>query len=510
MKRIVLLFLVFSIISTSGVQPFTCVANNILGKRVKISKHDEHKHQKTGMMAKHNVSSEIGDDVYNHLTNGNFEEWSDGVPTGWKSTSMASSATLSQSTDAHGGLYAVNINGNKSSNVRLATQEMRLPAGTYTFSFWAKATTTDVSQARPGYVPVIDDKTGNFIYGDYITLSKNWQQIDYKFTLDSTTTICLVVMNPKASMYSSGKDILIDDAFFGGSNIRLKEDIHVDSAGTLSNYIKPNKKYIIEELTLSGQLNGLDFQLLRDMAGNNSKGKKTNGVLKVLDLSAVKIKSGGGKYIDAEWICGMVGGQLEIQEDIIGEKLFAGCSSLQKIILPKDAMKIESGAFAMCSNLTSIIIGDKVMSIGNSCFKDCHNIENINLSTKLKHLGDSTFQNCYKLKSIVIPDSVNSIGKNLLENCSMLSSIELPNSITTIGSSAFQECSNLQSIIIPNNVTAIGSSAFSGCRCLTSVCIPSSVTSLECLLFSNCYSLTSVTIPNSVTSFGYGVFSGCI
>ncbi len=146
------------------------------------------------------------------LTNGDFEAWADGLPTGWKSASTASSATLAQSTDAHGGSYSVNVNGDESSNKRLASQEIELEAGTYTFSFWAKATVSDASQARPGYVPIKDGAAGSYSYGDYATLSTSWQQVSYEFTLAEKTTVCLVVMNPKKSSYSSGKDILIDDA----------------------------------------------------------------------------------------------------------------------------------------------------------------------------------------------------------------------------------------------------------------------------------------------------------
>ena len=97
--------------------------------------------------------------------------------------------------------------------MRLASQEIELEAGTYTFSFWAKATTADASQARPGYVPVTDGAVGSYAYAtDYATLSTSWQKVSYDFTLAAKTTVCLVVMNPKKSSYSSGKDILIDDA----------------------------------------------------------------------------------------------------------------------------------------------------------------------------------------------------------------------------------------------------------------------------------------------------------
>ena len=147
------------------------------------------------------------------LTNGDFEAWSGNQPTGWKSASTASSATLAQSTDAHGGSYSVNVNGKEGSNVRLASQEITLAAGTYVFSFYAKATTADASQVRPGYVPVADGKVGSYAYGDYANVSNtSWTQVTHEFTLDAETTVCLVVMNPKKSGYSSGKDVLVDDA----------------------------------------------------------------------------------------------------------------------------------------------------------------------------------------------------------------------------------------------------------------------------------------------------------
>ena len=158
------------------------------------------------------IEGEGGGEAATSLTNGDFETWTDSIPTGWKSASTASSGTLEQRTDAHDGSYSCCVKGNESSNKRLASQEITLAAGTYVFSFWVKATTDDVAQARPGYVPVNDGTAGSYSYGDYANLTTSWQQVSYEFTLAAETTVCLVVMNPKKSNYSSGKDILVDDA----------------------------------------------------------------------------------------------------------------------------------------------------------------------------------------------------------------------------------------------------------------------------------------------------------
>lgn len=147
------------------------------------------------------------------LQNGDFETWANGLPSFWKSASTASSANLSQSTDAHGGSYSVKVAGDEGSNKRLASQEITLAAGNYTFTFYAKATTGDKAQVRPGYVPVTNGSAGSYAYGDYADINNNgWTKVSYDFKLDSEKTVCLVVMNPKASSYSSGKDVLIDDA----------------------------------------------------------------------------------------------------------------------------------------------------------------------------------------------------------------------------------------------------------------------------------------------------------
>jgi len=99
-------------------------------------------------------------------------------------------------------------------NKRLATQEMTLEAGSYTFSYYAKSTTGNASQTKGGYVPInADGAVGAYKYGDFFDLNNSgWTLVTYDFTLDATTKLCLIVMNPKNSSYSSSQDILIDDA----------------------------------------------------------------------------------------------------------------------------------------------------------------------------------------------------------------------------------------------------------------------------------------------------------
>ena len=156
-----------------------------------------------------------GGDLVTDLVNGDFESWvSDSEPTGWKSASSASNAILNKSTEAHNGSFACLVAAPGAANKRLATQEITLEAGSYTFSFYAKSTTPNKSQTRGGYVPMKDDgSVGTYKYGDYIDLNNNgWTLVSYDFELTAKTTLCLLVMNPKESSYSTSQDILVDDA----------------------------------------------------------------------------------------------------------------------------------------------------------------------------------------------------------------------------------------------------------------------------------------------------------
>lgn len=184
--------------------------------------------------------------------------------------------------------------------------------------------------------------------------------------------------------------------------------IHVPKEGTLPDLILESEKYTIEELTLTGELNGTDFRLLRDMAGEMDF-ERTSGILRKLDLSGARVVAGGTYITDWDWNFSMT------KNDVLPSRIFVGCK-LTSIIMPNSVTTIEEGAFWGCHNLTSITISNSVTSIEESAFAECG-----------------------------------------------LSSVTIPNSVTSIGVQAFAWCNGLTSITIPNSVTIIGDYAFNGC-----------------------------------------------
>lgn len=142
-------------------------------------------------------------------SNGNFEAWSGDTPDNWKTTSTAGNATLSKSSDAHGGSYSVKVGGTSASNKRIGYKELQLKAGNYTMEFYVKAATANGGSVRPGYVQVKSDgSVGSYIYGDYVNdLSGEWQKVTHTFELSADGVYCIVIMNSK----NPGADVLIDD-----------------------------------------------------------------------------------------------------------------------------------------------------------------------------------------------------------------------------------------------------------------------------------------------------------
>ena len=292
-----------------------------------------------------------------------------------------------------------------------------------------------------------------------------------------------------------------------------KRTIHVETPGTLSNLIPSSEKYYIEDLTLTGELNGDDFYLLRDMAGGGWRYlegtcERTEGKLEYLDISGTRIVKGGGSYLyyrykeDEKFIA-------MTNSDVIPDYLFVGCT-LKSIILPNSVTAIGCCAFEGCSVLTSIMIPNSVVSIGGYAFYGTawYNLQ----ADGLVYAGKVVYRYKGEIPSntkVSIKDGTLGIADGAFDYCHNITSITIPNSIINIGSAAFQSCGGLTSITIPNSVTSIGDFVFSGCSGLTSITIPNSVKSIGNYAFQSCNGLTSITIPNSVTSIGDAAFLFC-
>lgn len=337
------------------------------------------------------------------------------------------------------------------------------------------------------------------------------------FTTYSTTTLFTPKGTKSAYLAKSGwKE-------FTNINDEQKRTIHVATAGTLSNLISKNEMYYIEELTLSGELNGTDIRFIRNMSGIDYDSKyhsiytgpfhyfniSTPGILKILDISDTKIVGGGDWYYAETHDGGDIENEYGTGNNIISTYMFYGCK-LTSIRIPNSVTSIYDDAFSSCISLTSLTIPNSVTSIGKNAFACCISLTSITIPNSVTSIGWSAFGGCTGLTSITIPNSVTTIGSSAFDGTGWYNN--QPNGLVYAGNVAYRykgTMPNNTSITIKDGTVGIAGSAFSGCSGLTSITIPNSVANIGEWAFYSCNELSSLLIPSSVTSIGGSAFYGC-
>lgn len=204
--------------------------------------------------------------------------------------------------------------------------------------------------------------------------------------------------------------------------------VHVETAGTLENYISADEKEKLIGLKLTGKLNTFDYDFMRTMPA-----------LESVDLA-------------------------QIDNTTIPASCFKE-STVKTVILPLNLEAIPNNAFYQ-SKITSIDIPSSVVSIGVSAFESCTSLAgDLILPNGLQSIGSKAFYSCSKLiGNLIIPDNVTSIGSEAFYRCSKFTSLTLGKGITTIPSRCFFYCEGFSgNLIIPDQVTEIEQEAF--CHC---------------------------------------------
>lgn len=208
----------------------------------------------------------------------------------------------------------------------------------------------------------------------------------------------------------------------------------------------------------------------------------------------------------------------------IHESAFEGCSSLWKIVIPKNVTDIRARAFYGCSGLSTINIPAAVTNIGDYVFYNCSALKNTAIPKKVTSIGKYVFYNCAGTLTIGcnIADSFAKSSSSSSSYYSYTSSyhwlyesdfstIKIENTVSTIGGYAFKDLPSTTKIEVAadNTIKTIGQYAFYGCSMLTKIPMNSTLTSIGTYAFYNCAGLTEINIPDSVTSLGSYAFYNC-
>lgn len=220
--------------------------------------------------------------------------------------------------------------------------------------------------------------------------------------------------------------------------------IHVQTAGTLHNMLDSFRKYRIQNLKVTGNINNADIHIIQKMSGYIDPGAymRYDGRLQHLDLS-------GATIVADDWD-------------------FATCR-LTSVALPTGLTAIPNQAFAECNELESAPIPQGVTSIGGDAFGNCHKLASITLPAGLTNLQSGAFFGCGSLTSIVIPSGVKVIEGKTFSYCTGLKSLTLQEETTDIWDYAFTDCTLLTTITLPSTLGIICDAAFYGCNSLKSI-----------------------------------------
>lgn len=326
------------------------------------------------------------------------------------------------------------------------------------------------------------------------------------------------------------------------------------NCGNLSDLLPERERFKITDLTLSGQLDIRDLEVIRQMGGcRESYESRYNGHLRYLDLSNAEFVSGGtfGTYADDYFRTSDLNDgsgdylfsdmkslhtiKLPNSMEIMGQYLFVGCESLTSVTLPKSLKTLPDRTFSSCfnqnDNLTSILIDDSnpyYSSDGSALFDKyktkmffaVKSLREYAIPSSVSEIIQEAFYNCRHLKTLVLPLRLKSVNGHHFSNCDSLYSISVDEKnpyLCSDGSALYNKDKSelvfvyhtVRKMSIPSSVTKIGDYAFYNCTNLTSIELPSGVTEIGDYAFYNCTNLSSLTLPSGVKEIGFSAFRGC-
>lgn len=346
--------------------------------------------------------------------------------------------------------------------------------------------------------------------------------------------------------------------------------LNVESAGTLSSLIEPEKKYTITQLILTGEINSDDLKFIHEMAGKTQNNASTSGSLTTLNVSGAKTIQGGDYYyrvlinnVYHYYYSSTVNQDVYVTSENVSYYPHPSGYSLPyyvhyrndlaklpleskitKLYLPNTATELTGEAFADCSQLTSVIIGNSAAMIRKNAFLRCTGLTSLTIPANVTLIEPEAFAYCSGMKNFYVnsnntkyagsagvlynkactelhtypwakgaafdvPAIVTVIGESAFLGDTQLTSVTLSQRLDAVNAKAFKDCSNLASITIPDHATTIGDEAFRGCSAATSLTIGNAVNTIGAWAFAGCNRIPSVTIPSSTTDIAANAFNGC-
>lgn len=266
---------------------------------------------------------------------------------------------------------------------------------------------------------------------------------------------------------------------FSVSTKAEKLQVNVTTPGTLSTLIGENRKNMVTNLTVSGNLNSADVVFLREMAGADSQLQPTKGQLEYLDMSGASFVKDERPFVYiSKQTHSLYGGYN------IPSYFMAYCRSLKKYVFPSQTKEIDS--FAFCHiGLRSVCLPENV-SVEKGSFEGDNMLTHVVFPKNIESLYDA-FYGCCKIHQLVL-NNVDYMSGECFDGMEMLERLVFKGAVICMdNSNTFVNCPNLEWIHFCGPVYSIGGQQ----------------------ILSNLPSLVSITFHAPILFTNIGKDSGC-
>ncbi len=295
----------------------------------------------------------------------------------------------------------------------------------------------------------------------------------------------------------TGTALIADGAFANCSGLTLVSGLTSSVKIGTDAFLGCNKKINLGTIVTEG-----DFEFLSDTNGYHLIGYIGTSTEVSLPLSVggntydiYKYAFAGRTDITSVTISGGV--------TAIGENAFDTCLSLETIAIGSAAAPtIGKEAFIACESLKNVTLGS-ITTIGDRAFAGCTSMTELTIPATVTAIGDRAFLACEKLAKVYWNATVVTVGEDAFDKCISVAELyitDLTAWMTTV------EFANTGAHPFTYYFEGESNKIFLNNTELTEVVIPETVTRVSSYVFFNCDRITTLTVHTGVTCIGKGAF----
>lgn len=214
--------------------------------------------------------------------------------------------------------------------------------------------------------------------------------------------------------------------------------------------------------------------------------------------------------------------------EVLPEKVFKGCSSLEALVLNTELEEISTEAFAGCQNLVRInsskeedmsrVYLPNCKTIKDGAFTNCEKIEFFDFPSLTK-ICKNVFYGCLNIKKVKLgmldssalnkfKEYFNEDSNSLDNQLNNLEMVELGFASSIVPKSYFENCDSLKEIVLKGEIKELGEFAFSGCDNLEKIAFNFTGKVLSNGVFRNCTKLNLILDFSKIECLGEYALTG--